>query len=425
MSEARRCRGAAGIHAGRNPATVTSSAPGARASILLINPVNPKILRILVQTVIVLQVALGTFAGAATAGRPTKKLIEFGWDQPDTVMLRRNGAKMEATTPFDGVIFAVRFQAEGKLYTHSSVFSPIAWKREWLAGPLADLKACHFRQFTDNFIRINADPGTLDWADDAAWAATASNAAQLAWLAKATGTKGICFDPEAYMKPQFQWDKSKGLSFAESAALARKRGAQLMRAMAQEYPKLTFFGLYLFSLDSSIALTADLEAKLKTDGYGLWPAFVNGLLDGAPRSVRLVDAAETTYGADGRMPYVELYRLVKNPQSMLLRLLAPENRSKYARQVSSGFGFFLNCYVVPPGSQWYIAPHPGETRLQQLQKNLQSALEVADEYVWIYGEKWRWWDTGEPGQSWEEALPGIAAALSGARAAADQARTAP
>jgi hypothetical protein len=45
-------------------------------------------------------------------------------------------------------------------------------------------------------------------------------------------------------------------------------------------------------------------------------------------------------------------------------------------------------------------------------------LRVADEYVWVYGEKFRWWpakNSGVKEQSWAEALPGIEAALGFAR----------
>ncbi|MCX5683251.1 MAG: hypothetical protein NT049_06160, partial [Planctomycetota bacterium] len=47
-----------------------------------------------------------------------------------------------------------------------------------------------------------------------------------------------------------------------------------------------------------------------------------------------------------------------------------------------------------------------------------AALRAADEYVWIYGEKCRWWPTPNKGvteKSWPEALPGCEDALRYAR----------
>src|SRR4051794_30690306 len=43
----------------------------------------------------------------------TKKLIEFGWDEPDTGFMRQFIAEMEKT-PFDGCVFHVDTSAPGK-----------------------------------------------------------------------------------------------------------------------------------------------------------------------------------------------------------------------------------------------------------------------------------------------------------------------
>ena len=44
----------------------------------------------------------------------TKKLIEFGWDEPDTAFMRAHVAEMEKT-PFDGCVFhATATDAQGK-----------------------------------------------------------------------------------------------------------------------------------------------------------------------------------------------------------------------------------------------------------------------------------------------------------------------
>jgi len=51
---------------------------------------------------------------------------------------------------------------------------------------------------------------------------------------------------------------------------------------------------------------------------------------------------------------------------------------------------------------------------------------VADEYVWVYGEKFRWWPTPNGGvrpESWPEALPDCDKALRYARDPLDYART--
>jgi hypothetical protein len=49
--------------------------------------------------------ALFTGNSYAQSTRPIKKLIEFGWDEPDTTYLRAHIAEMEKT-PFDGTVFS-------------------------------------------------------------------------------------------------------------------------------------------------------------------------------------------------------------------------------------------------------------------------------------------------------------------------------
>ena len=141
----------------------------------------------------------GTVVGCATPARPgrvatkNKKLIEFGWDEPDTAFLRRHIAQMEQN-PFDGVVFRATAAApDGKPLN----FLWEAWGRRVfaeaeLAPALADLGATRFHRFTDNFLRVNTTPGDVDWFDD--FSAILANARLAARIARAGGAAGILFD---------------------------------------------------------------------------------------------------------------------------------------------------------------------------------------------------------------------------------------
>jgi hypothetical protein len=105
-------------------------------------------------------------------------------------------------------------------------------------------------------------------------------------------------------------------------------------------------------------------------------------------------------------------------------LVSPENRAKYRSQVQVGFGIYLDAYWNPTGP-WYI-DGLGGPRVERLRANVQSALQIADQYVWIYGEKFRWWPTANKSvreQSWSEALPGCDQILHFARDPLDYARS--
>jgi len=51
----------------------------------------------------ILVLAVTAASTAAEQGK-SKKLIEFGWDEPDTAFMRAHVAEMEQT-PFDGCVF--------------------------------------------------------------------------------------------------------------------------------------------------------------------------------------------------------------------------------------------------------------------------------------------------------------------------------
>src|SRR3954467_10330959 len=114
---------------------------------------------------------------------PVKKLIEFGWDEPDTAFLRQHVAEMEKT-PFDGCVFHVMSaDPQGRREN----FTWLCWgKRAFteaeLEPALDDLKATTFHRFTHNFLRFNTSPGDLDWFDD--HAAVAGNARLAARVAR-------------------------------------------------------------------------------------------------------------------------------------------------------------------------------------------------------------------------------------------------
>jgi hypothetical protein len=99
-------------------------------------------------------------------------------------------------------------------------------------------------------------------------------------------------------------------------------------------------------------------------------------------------------------------------------LVSPENRFKFRAQLQASHGIYLDAYVNPPGSPWYI-DGLGGPRVNRLEQNVASALNAADQYVWLYGEQARWWPPRQPGAkvppTWPEVLPGVEFALLNAK----------
>jgi hypothetical protein len=363
---------------------------------------------------------------AAPDLRRPKKLIATGWDQPDTARLREHLALMERR-PFDGVVLHAAGRAEdGTPCDVARAFGGAAWRFEWFRPCLDDLKACAFVRFTDNFVLLGANPGDVDWFDDAGWAQVVDHWRIAARIAKAGGLKGILFDPEPYTPPHavFRYTAQPGRDrrdFGAYAAKARERGREVLRAVAAEYPDVTLFAYFLLSANVRAAGHADPRPVLASQGYGLLPAFLDGWLDVVPPAITIVDGCENAYRYNGALEFLDAANGIRNAAQ---NLISPENRAKYRAQVQAGFGIYLDAYVNPPGSAWYI-DGLGEPRVKRLGSNAAAALRAADEYVWIYGEKRRWWPTPNKGveeSSWPEALPGCEGALRRARDPIDYAR---
>jgi hypothetical protein len=352
---------------------------------------------------------------------PRKKLIEVGWDIPDTAFLRGHHPEMERTAPFDGLNFYVTAaKPEGGRADSLKIWDGQPWQRTWFTNAIADLKACRFTKFTDNFLRIDATPGTLDWGDDIAWSNLAQKLAICAWVARAGGAKGVCLDLEGYGVKSFKFDPAKKVSFAATSTLARKRGVEVMRAIASEFPGQVLFTYWLNSINTKAGRASNPEAILAAEAYGLQPAFINGLLDAAPPEMKLVDGCEDGYYKDSDHEYQVAAADMRQWHGPVARLIAPENRRKWRAQGQAAFGFYLDMYLNPQGHQYYFPPLDG-SRLKRLQHNLIAARDAADEYVWIYGEQCRWWGNWElndwfretvkktagQGRHWEDAIPGL------------------
>src|SRR5690606_38875079 len=132
---------------------------------------------------------------------------------------------------------------EGKLVRVQGAFSNVPWKREWFQKSIDDLKAIRSKKLTDNFVIVGANPGNVDWFDDAAWKEVVDHWRIAASIAREGGLKGILFDPEPYTKPFAQFNyaaqpEREKHTLGAYQAKARQRGQEVVRAIAAEAPDL-------------------------------------------------------------------------------------------------------------------------------------------------------------------------------------------
>jgi len=339
-----------------------------------------------------------------------KKMIGHSWDllavRPADVA--RNLDAWEKV-PLDGISLAlVKEPQKGLRVSYGTVMNDSPWDRAWFTNDVEVLRQCASRNLKHNFLTTFWAPRKrLAWNDDAAWAAFAHNLGVLAWLAKEGGAKGILIDPEDYPATRQYTRVAGDAPLTETVALARKRGAQVMRSMTAEYPEITLLSFWMLSMQPTY-LSVDNPRLAVADAGDLWPAFLNGLLDELPPRARMVEGNEHAYRYEAAKN--DFYLATWRAQNRALALVEPENRAKYQTQVLAGFGLYLDAYVNPTNSPWYFGELDG-SRLTHLRSNFAQALDAAQEYVWVYGEKMDWikWagTNREKNQTWDEKMPGF------------------
>ncbi|MBI2946870.1 MAG: hypothetical protein HYY23_04435 [Verrucomicrobia bacterium] len=330
-------------------------------------------------------------ASLQAAERPVKKLIEFGWDEPDPAFIRGHLAEMEGT-PFDGCVFHVNYARPGG---GTGSFTWEAWGQRTfteaeLKPALDDLKAIHSRRFSHNFLRFNTTPAKLDWFDD--HSAVIHNARLAAQVARLGSCAGVLFDIEQYEGPLFDYRKqrdAKEKSWEVYAAQVRRRGREVMSAFQSGDPNLTIFLTFGYCLPW--AQSGGGKKALADCPYGLLAPFLDGMVEAAHVRVKIVDGHELSYGYKDPDRFPKAYETMR--ETLLPIVRDPE---EYRRVFSFAFGIWMdqdwrkNGWNAEDTSKNYFTPETFEASVRK-------ALEVSDEFVWIYTETPRWWSAeGKP-----------------------------
>jgi len=327
---------------------------------------------------------LAITALGAPATEPAKKLIEFGWDEPDTRFMKEHIREMEQM-PLDGCVFHAQFTRAGKRGDFTwDCWSTNRYTREEMQPAIDELKATDFKRFTHNFLRFNTAPGTIDWFDD--FGAIVNNARVAAEVAREGKSKGILFDIEQYTFQLFNYRKQRDVatkSWDDYAAQVRKRGREVMQAFQEGYPDLTVFLTFGYTLPW--VQSGSGKKELANCSYGLLAPFMDGLLEGAKGKTRVVDGFELAYAYKDPAQFDKAYAMMRT--NVLAIVSHPE---KYGSVFSAGFGLWMDNNWRKLGwstndfSTNYFSPAAFESSLRK-------ALQTADDYVWIYTETPRWW----------------------------------
>lgn len=334
-------------------------------------------------------------SGLHAAPQKPGKLIEFGWDEPDTAFMRAHIGEMRQT-PFHGCVFHVNYM-DPKLAADDAVwaaggsgnFSWSGWGTRAftdteLARAIADLNATDFGPFEHNFVRFNVTPGKVDWFDD--FSAIVANCRLVAAVARAGKCKGILFDIEQYEDPLFNYRKQRDAgtkTWDQYAAQARQRGAEVMSAFQDKFPDVKVFLTFGYCLPWSES--AGGQRPLADCDYGLLAPFLDGMVQAANGQSRIVDGHELSYGYRDPGQFATAYETMKTG---LLPIVS--DPQKYGQVFSTGFGIWLDYKWREQG--WSATEtHKNYFSPESFAESTRAALKRCDEYVWIYSETPRWW----------------------------------
>ena len=320
-----------------------------------------------------------------------KRLIEFGWDEPDTAFMKAHITEME-NTPFEGCVFHINYT---RTIGIPQSFLWEAWGKksfapEQLDQAINDLKTTKFQKFKHNFLRFNTTPADLDWFDD--YSSVVNNATLAAHVAKEGGCKGVLFDVEEYKNALFTYSKQRdrlSKSWDDYALQARLRGKQVMEGFQKGYPDLIIFLTYGYGLpwDKS----EEGRKSLEDCDYGLLAPFLDGMISAAKGKTRFIDGNESAYWypTPGHFTKGKL-KLQTNVRQII------QNPRRYSQLFTVSFGIWMDFNWREQG--WNTKNLDKNPRSPKLLENLlRKALSEANEYVWVYTETPRWWSaSGKP-----------------------------
>lgn len=330
-----------------------------------------------------------------------KKLIYYGWGVRDTQYVRDHWHQMEEM-PFDGmgIVVAVDRQAwqQGGNTTGNQLGWQVMGRRsfrvEEFHEAIADLKAASWHTFTDNFLPVALSAAQsadgLNWFDEQRWPIVVNNFAVLARVAAEGGAKGLILDPERYSYGLFSYlgqRQQVDKPFGRYVQMARRRGRQVMTAIAAHLPEAVLLSLFGYTLP-----LRELQRgkTLREADYGLLPAFYDGLLDAMPAGACLIDGYELAYPFKERRQFLDGYGRIH--QGAVALSAVPD---RYREKVKAGFGLWLDYRKQP---DYFTA--------EEFQRAVSNALEVSDGYVWVYTERPRFFPPSGIAASYIEAIAG-------------------
>ena len=325
---------------------------------------------------------------------PTK-LVQFGYDNPDTKYMRDNIEYMK-TFPFHGTVFGAK-PVGGTLheFSHQS-WGNVQYARPQMQHAVDELQATDFGEFTENYLRMNVTPGDVDWVFGD-FSAVRQNFATAGWIVQQGGAKGIALDFEPYGSPLWHYPSQAHASthsFEAYQLSAKEQGREIMLSIQAEAPNITIFLPFAYSYVWGPSQLNGNLGGLSSIEYGLMPSFLDGMIEAAGEGVQFVDGTEFSY----RFKTVEEFQAART-RAIVETLPIVADPAKYLEKFGFGFGLWMDVDWRTGG--WHAAPNQFDQNWftpEEFEAALKNAFLVGDEFAWVYTESLTWWNAngGDP-----------------------------
>ena len=343
---------------------------------------------------------------------PEKKLMEFSWASPDTREYSQNTTRYDSG-PFDGISVKLTKEVGG---------GNIFMVENWSAVPeqardqeYERIKAIAEKAtLEDNFLVLYG-ASQMDWFSDEDWKQVEIYLRFAANLARIGKFRGILWDPEPYKPGRNPWRMSEQPDRSERTyddyyLQVRKRGAQFIRILQDEFPGLTILSLREFSdyqtaspFSQAILPLKDKKqsrATLEDAWWALHLPFSLGILDAIDDDVVFIDGNEEAYYYTSALEYYKVRNEIFNDTRALIPAgLHKKFKANYylghavsTDYIAGNWAGLLNGFPYSLSGQGKVLTP--DQRAQWFEHNVYYALMTSDEYVWLYTEDANWW-TGE------------------------------
>jgi hypothetical protein len=381
-------------------------------------------------------VVLQLTALLGSAAADSQELLVFASSYADPGYVGQHASWIELR-PFDGMVIN-EFLGRNLLNTKLKADAPNsldastgAVTYDAAAKDLAPLKGA-FKKFHHNFAKVNfnmvGSPPLLN--DDAGWLVAYQSATNYAQAVRETGLKGIFFDNETYLHPPLSGRKNGAdywlyedqitlagqsqsvLPLSAAAALARRRGRELVQAFVRGYPAITV--IVAHGPHEGCDAWRSATGHFGMDHY-LLGAFAAGMVEGTPAGATLVDGGEDYDLRTARdFSLARAWRKglavqgvpgITNLGPLKCPFMDASLAAGWQGKVSIAFSTFDKERASLQTNNWTAIVDVATFRT-----TLTNALRATDQYVWHYTEWQDWW-----GNTMEDALKPWSDAIEAAR----------